>query len=192
MMCAAAITTKGFKHYRQHTSPMSIHPKWKHGMLATAPTMTCFFHFLRSQLCTLQSHEYQSARAHLLTPTEYRPVADSPSSRRHALHPRTGTGTPLAYTYDPKDIGTALTELKTIQSTAITKKMLNYISDSSRVGGRLDSGRHISQISHIASSTSRTTLLSLIHSWSSALRVASEECQLLLARTSLVLQTKTS
>ena len=49
MMYAAVITTEGFKQYRQHTSPMSIDPKWKNGMLAAPPTMTFMFHSLRLQ-----------------------------------------------------------------------------------------------------------------------------------------------
>ena len=79
MMYAAVITTERFKEYRQHTSPMSIDPKWKNGMLAAAPTMTFIFHSLRLLLCTHQSHSDQSAPAHLQTPFEYRPVAASAS-----------------------------------------------------------------------------------------------------------------
>ena len=48
------------------------------------------------------------------------------------------------------------------------------------------------QPSHIASSTSMTMLFAQIHSWSAGQSVLSDRCQLLLASTSLFLQTKTS
>ena len=70
MMYAAVITTESIKQYRQHTSPMSVDPKWKNGMLAAAPTMTFISPSLRLHLCALQLHSAgpwtaPDARAHL-------------------------------------------------------------------------------------------------------------------------------
>ena len=94
MMYAAVITIERFEEYRQHTSPMSIDPKCKNGMLAAPPTMTFIFHSLRLQHPSRNPD--QSAHAHLQTAFEYRPIADSASSRRHACHAPSRTGTPHA------------------------------------------------------------------------------------------------
>ena len=103
----------------------------------------------------------------------------SPCLEQHMIQ----TGTPHALNIRPHSSDRA--DKKT---RALYKKMLIYMR--SIVGDRLyDRSPHIS---HISSSTSRTMLLTLIQSWSSGLSFAKEECQLLLARTSLVLHTNTS
>ena len=154
-----------------------------------------------------------TALAPLYTPLAFKPVCASTSAESHrvqtcrrlALFSQTRLPPPNWHRHSPclnispqeafgnwpDTIVTALYELKKNKSTA-KKKCPTSLVAATRVGGRLDSWSQFSPVSHIASSTSRTMLLTLIHSWSSTLRVASEVCQLLLARTIFVLHTKTS